>query len=143
MRFPHRYTTLISSLAISMLVVSCGESKVSQCNKLSEVVNKAATEAQEMGKGGGDQLGELEKAATSLDGYASELEGIKITDETLKGFKDRFITMYRDTGTASRSLVAAAKEKNRGAGEKALKDLQAATGQETTLVTEVNAYCKN
>ncbi len=138
MRLSHGYTTALSSIAIGLLAASCGPSKVAQCNNLSEVVNKAATEAQQIGKGGGNQLDDLSKAADSLDGYAQELEAIKISDEKLKEFQGQFVKMYRDTGKASRELVDAAKKKNRAAGEKALKDLQTATGQEATLVTNIN-----
>jgi uncharacterized membrane-anchored protein YhcB (DUF1043 family) len=142
MRLPNSYTTVLSSVAIGLLVASCGPSKVAQCNNLSEVVNKAATEAQQVGKSGGNQLDELSKAADSLDGFATELEAVKISDETLKGFQGQFVKMYRDTGKASRELVEAAKKKDRVAGEKALKELQSVTGQESTLVTNVNKYCK-
>ena len=89
-----------------------------------------------------NQFDELTKAATSLDNYAKELEALEIKDEQLQGFKTRFIKMYKDTGQSSRDLVAAAKKQDRAGVEKSLKDLQAATSQESSLVDEVNKYCR-
>lgn len=142
MRFSHWSGIALSSVAIGLLVASCGPSKVAQCNKLSEVVNKAATEAQQLGKSSSNQLDDLSKAADSLDGFATELEAVKISDEKLKDFQAQFVKMYRDTGKASRALVEAAKKRDSNAGQKALQELQRATGQESDLVRDINNYCK-
>lgn len=142
MRFSHWSGIALSSVAIGLLVASCGPSKVAQCNKLSEVVNKAATEAQQLGKSSSNQLDDLSKAADSLDGFATELEAVKISDEKLKDFQAQFVKMYRDTGKASRALVEAAKKRDSNAGQKALQELRRATGQESDLVRDINNYCK-
>ncbi|MCS6812067.1 MAG: hypothetical protein NZ772_00600 [Cyanobacteria bacterium] len=143
MRFSHWSGIALSSVAIGLLVASCGPSKVAQCNKLSEVVNKAATEAQQLGKSSSNRLDDLNKAADSLDGYATELEAVKISDKKLQDFQARFVKMYRDTGKASRALVEAAKRRDRDAGQKALQELQQATGQESNLVRDINDYCRS
>lgn len=134
---------LLVAVLFSAALTACGENKISQCNKLSNVVNRAAKETQSIGQSNNaDKFAELNKAADSLDSYAKELEGLSLKDETLKGFKDRFVKMYADTSRASRALVAAAKKRDINAGNGALRDLQKATSQEDPLVKEVNDYCR-
>jgi len=145
MRLFRKPAALLSAIVIGFLAVGCGEGKVAhkvaQCNKLSEIVNSAAEEAKKVAQPGGDQLQKLATAADSLDNYAKQLEELELSDEQLQGFKTRFVAMYKDTSTASRSLLDAVKNKDQAGGQKALSDLQAATGQETSLVQEVNSYC--
>ncbi len=144
MKSLHRRAALLSTFtAVSFLVVGCGESKVTQCNKISAVVNRAATETQSIGKSNNpDKIAELSKAANTVDQYAKELEGVQVKDDKLKGLQARFVKMYKDTSKSSRDLVAAAKVKNVPAVKTSLQSLQTATSQETTLVGEFNQYCR-
>jgi len=144
MKSLHRRAALLSTFtAIGFLVVGCGESKVTQCNKISAVVNRAANETQSIGKSNNpDKIAELSKAADTVDQYAKELEGVQVKDDNLRGLKTRFVKMYKDTSKSSRDLVAAAKVKNVPAVKTSLQSLQTATGQETTLVSEFNQYCR-
>lgn len=138
-----RVALISTAMAISVLAVGCGESKVAQCNKISGVVNKAANEAIAAGKSSNpDKMGELEKAATSMNQYAKELEAVQVKDEKLKTLQSRFIKMYQDTGKSGLDLVAAAKKKDIKGVNTSLQSLQAATGQESSLVNEFNQYCR-
>ncbi|MCL6434300.1 MAG: hypothetical protein K6T90_08785 [Leptolyngbyaceae cyanobacterium HOT.MB2.61] len=138
-----RVALVAIATAISVLAASCGESKVTQCNKISNVVNKAAKDAQAASKSNNpDKVGELERAANSLDQYAGELEAVKVKDETLQGLQTRFIKMYRETGKAGKELVEAARKKDNRAITSSLKTLNEATQQESSLVNEFNQYCR-
>jgi hypothetical protein len=141
--FMKRLALTSTAIAISMLTVGCGESKVAQCNKISAIVNKAANEAIAAGKSNNpDKMGELEKAATSMNQYGKDLETVQVKDEKLKNLQSRFIKMYQDTGKSGLDLVAAAKRKDIKGVNSSLQSLQAATGQESTLVNEFNQYCR-
>jgi hypothetical protein len=142
-----RRITFISLIAaISLVAASCGESKVSQCNKLITVVNKAANDARSLGQSSGaDKTAQLDKfsqLADKLDGYTNELNAIDLKDETLKGLRTQFIKMYRGTGASSRELVTAVKAKNSKAANTAVQALQVATAQEPKLVSDANKYCQ-
>jgi uncharacterized membrane-anchored protein YhcB (DUF1043 family) len=140
----HKRVALLSVIAAtSVLTISCSESKVAQCNKVSAVVNKAASETQSIGKSNNpDKMAELSKAANTVDQYAKELEAVQVKDDKLKGLQANFIKMYRDTSKSSRDLVAAAKVKNVPAVKTSLQSLQTATSQESSLVNEFNQYCR-
>lgn len=128
--------------AISVLAVACGESKVSQCNKLIEVANKAVGDVQDVTSSANpEDVNAMIKIADTADQAKSTMETLELNDEKLKGFQQRFVTMYQETSTATRSLVDAVGKQDNQAAETAYNNLQAATDQETPLVNEVNEYC--
>jgi CHASE3 domain sensor protein len=139
----HNRIVLISlALTASFLVASCGESKVSQCRKITAVVNKATSAEQAASRNNNpDKVGELEKAAASFDQYAKELEAVKVKDETLQNLQGRIIKMYQATSKASRDLVEAARKQDPRAVDSSLQSLKEATNRESALANEFNQYC--
>lgn len=138
-----KQATTFSLVAILGLVsTSCGESKAAQCNRLIEVANSAVESVQEVISTSAqeDPNAMLEIAATA-DQATGSMQELDLQDETLQSYQQRFITMYTETSAATRSLVEAVNAKNSTGAEQAYNQLQAATGQENTLVTEVNEYC--
>ena len=145
MHFPTRYFVLLPlTAAISLLTVSCSESKVSQCNKIIKVANEAVTKAKSVTNGGqaSDPKAMLE-AANAMEKASKEMEAINVKDQKLKDYQTGFIKMYRDTSKATRDFVAAFEKKDRPAAETALTNLQQATTPERQLVTDINTYCSN
>lgn len=142
MHFPRRYFVLLPlTAALSLLTVSCSESKVSQCNKIIKIANKAVTEAKSITNGGqtSDPKAML-KAADAMEKASKDMEDIKVSDEKLQDYQNRFVIMYRDTSKATRDFVSAY-GKDRSAAEAALVNLQKATVPEKQLVDEINIYC--
>jgi len=128
---------------VSPLLTGCGESKVSQCNKLIQVANKATMELQGINKGNNpDKVAQLNTIADKLDRHSKDMQGLQIKDEKLQGFQTRFVKLYQQTGTGSREVAAGVKSKNLKAATQALKQMQTGVGQEQALVNEVNQYCQ-
>lgn len=143
MHFPKRDFVLLSlATAISLLTVSCAESKVSQCNKIIQVANKAVSQAKSVTNGGqaSDPKAMLQ-AADAMEKASQEMKNISVKDQKLKDYQAGFINMYRDTSKATRDFVAAFEKKDRPAAETALANLQQATTPEKQLVTDINTYC--
>ncbi|HEY9797328.1 MAG TPA: hypothetical protein V6D30_16915 [Leptolyngbyaceae cyanobacterium] len=143
MHFPKRYFVLLPWAAvISLLTVSCTESKVSQCNKIIQVANTAVSEAKAVTNGGqaSDPKAML-KAADAMEKASQEMKAIEVKDEKLQDYKAGFINMYRDTSKATRDFITAFEKKNRPAAETALTNLQQATVPEKQLVADINTYC--
>jgi uncharacterized membrane protein len=143
---PRRSIALVSAVAIvSTLLASCGESKVSQCNKLIGLANQATDEIKGLQQGGGDSADEkkkqLEKIANSLDSYTKKAEGLSIQDEQLKAFQKQLITLYQQTRDNSRDLLTAVNTKDAKATNAALSKLIQGGGTEQTLIRSVNTYC--
>jgi len=143
MHFPTRYFVLLTlSAAISLLTISCSESKVSQCNKIIKVANEAVSKAKSVTKD--DQANDAKamiKAADAMEKASQEMKAIDVKDAKLKDYQAGFISMYRDTSKATRDYVVAFEKKNRPAAEAALTNLQQATTPEKQLVGDINKYC--
>ena len=143
MHFPARYFVLVPLTAtISLLTVSCSESKVSQCNKIIKVANEAVSQAKTVTNGGqaSDPKAMLQ-AADAMEKASKAMEAINVKDAKLKDYQTGFIKMYRDTSKATREFVGAFEKKNRPAAETALTNLQQATTPEKQLVADINTYC--
>lgn len=133
---------LVGAIAASSSVATAS-TKVAECNKISAIVNKAATEAQSLGKSNNpDKIGTLEKASQSMTKYANQLDAVRINNQRLQSLKSRFVKMYRDTATSSMNLVTAARAQDQPGMSTSLAALQDATRQEKPLVAEFNKYCR-
>lgn len=143
MHFPTRYFVLLPlSAAISLLTVSCSESKISQCNKIIKVANEAVSKAKSVTNGGqANDPKAMLKAADAMEKASQEMKAIEVKDAKLKDYQTGFISMYRDTSKATRDFVGAFEKKNRPAAEAALTNLQQATTPEKQLVGDINKYC--
>lgn len=144
MQFPRRYFVLLPlTAALSVLIVSCSESKVSQCNKIIKVANQAADEAKAITNGGKESDPKaMLKAADALEKASQDMKSIKVNDEKLRDYQGRFFIMYRDTSKSTRDFITAFQKKDRSAAEAAVVKLQKATALETPLVQEINKYCQ-
>jgi hypothetical protein len=117
----HRYSALTAfGLVIATFITGCGESKVTQCNKLADIINKGEPTlnkvANEMGNlGKGKQPSNLKevkeqalkgvalfnKAASEMDGLTQQIKAVKLEDEKLLGFQKRYT---QSLGEASQSI---------------------------------------
>jgi len=120
------------ALVISTVASGCGESRISQCNKLINIANKS--KSINVAK----DPAVLNQVSDSLDRIKTELQAVKLGDEKLKAFQARFISMYDET---SKAIREASKSKDRVTFEQASKNLQAVANKEAPLVNEVNKYC--
>jgi predicted Fe-Mo cluster-binding NifX family protein len=128
--------------ALGVIVTSCGASKVAQCNELIDVANRAVEDVQAIASTAQpDDVNSMIQIAETAERAQTEMEALELSDEQLQGFQQRFITMYSQTSSSTRELVNAFNAQDNAAAETAYQDLQTATGQETSLVNEVNAYC--
>lgn len=129
-------------VSISALAIGCSESKVAQCNKLIDVANQAVAEMESVTQSSSPQDVEaMEQIANTADQAKAAMEALSLSDQQLRDYQTRFVTMYGDTSEATRELVAAAGEQNPEAAQQAFDSLQEATNREEPLVTEVNTYC--
>ena len=140
------------AVAVAIALVGC-ESQVAQCNKLNEVVNQGQTISHNIQ---GTDAATMEKLSTDLQGLAEEIQAVELGDETLVGYRDRFVKIYQDLGGAAQQVGGALASLNdikpNEEGVQKAKELQAdveeaskvgdqAAKDEDSLVKEVNNYC--
>lgn len=122
-----RRTTVSLAVILSMGLFGCGESKVSQCNRLAEMVNQTETFMQQfetemqtfsVNAANVKSLEDIKTAATqyteavdkvvdNLDGLAGELEATELSDETLTRFRNEYIGVMRGFSTALQQASSA------------------------------------
>ncbi len=119
MRRPRSWA-VSATAAIALMVAGCGESKVSQCNRLAEVVNQTQTFMQEFeseiaefssNASQVESLDDIKTAATqyitavdkvvvNLDGLITDLETTELNDEQLVTYRDGYIEVVRGFSAA-------------------------------------------
>lgn len=102
-------------IAIAFTLAGCGESKVTQCNRLAEVVNQTQgfmqefeTEIQSFSNNAasvqnlddiktaaGQYTSAVDKVVVNLDGLVTDLEETDLSDETLVQFRDQYATVVQ------------------------------------------------
>lgn len=140
--FTKRFNRISGLILLVVLITSCSESKVAQCNRLIEIANQAVSGVKAVSETPKpDSIESMNKIADIANTAKSQMEGLQLGDDQLKDFQTQFVTMYTETNQATRDLVTAADAKNADAAKKAFSALQTATAKEAPLVNSVNAYC--
>ncbi|HEY9691916.1 MAG TPA: hypothetical protein V6D15_06910 [Oculatellaceae cyanobacterium] len=144
MPLQRHYTVLFTTtIAITLLIVSCSGSKVSQCEKITNVTNKAASEAKAFTDGGKAKNPDaMLKVADTMDRAAKEMAAINVSDSKLKDYQTGLIKMYRDTSKSTREFVAAFQKKERTAVKSTLNQLKQAIAPEPILLNGLKTYCQ-
>lgn len=122
-----RPLSIVAGTAIALTLAGCGESKVSQCNRLAEVVNQtqgfmqefeaeiqsfsnnaAAVETLDDIKAAATQYTEaVDKVVDNLDGLATTLDETELSDETLVEFRDQYTVVVNGFSTALQEASSA------------------------------------
>jgi hypothetical protein len=145
-----KYTLYASIAAIGLLVTSCSESRLSQCRKLIDVANQVVTDVQTVAQNAStstadtttaDSVEVINRVADAANSARVNMEGLSLNDTQLQDFQNRYANMYTEIYDSTREMLAASEARDREAGRQAYDAFQAATNQETTLVSEINEYC--
>lgn len=129
----NRYVVLC--FTASFLLYGCGESRISQCNKIVSVANKAKELAVPK------EVAGLATSAEEIEKIRVEVQAIAVQDPKLKELQADIIGMYGDVSVAMQAQVKATEAKDANALKKAKEDLDAAVSRESTVVEAVNALC--
>ncbi|MGH1397440.1 MAG: hypothetical protein ACRAVC_25890 [Trichormus sp.] len=138
-----RTATLSLVGAIALLFAGCSESKVAQCNKIIKVANQAATLSQQFGKDpkSGKGFQALTELATKIGEISTQMKVVEVKDEKLKGFQERFLTLYQDISKGLNDTAVAIDKKNIRDTNLFLVNLRKSSAEESTIVREINSYC--
>ena len=135
----HFAVLAIATMGTSLATASCGMGRIQQCNKLIEKVNAAGTAVSKAGGGGkGNEMGDMAK---SIDAAKTEIQGVQLEDAKLKGFQGDYVKMLDKISAAAKSMQAASGKNDMAAMQASLKDIQSASEDEKTIVTNINTYC--
>lgn len=121
----------------------CGPSKVSECNRLVEVVNTGVASLDQGMKATSDPTGvaDLRSMADAMEKAATDAEKIELSIEQLQKFSKSYQKMARDVAAAARDMAKAVDAKDTAKMTAAQSAMEAAVKTEDPLVDDINKYC--
>jgi len=122
------------ALTIGLVLNGCGESKISQCNKVVTSANKITLTAPSDIKG-------FTAFAENIDQTRTEVQAIAVQDSKLKELQTKLLGVYGDASQALKGQVKASEAKDANAMTKAKQDLEIASTKESEVVEQINALC--
>ncbi|BAZ14478.1 hypothetical protein NIES4071_63220 [Calothrix sp. NIES-4071] len=138
---------------MALLLGSCSDSKVAQCERFIKQVNEGTAL---IDKSKGAQVTTSLKLAKELKDVTTKIRDLNLSDEKLKEYQSKFVktfeTLSKNVETAGKALGAAKKaeastagratiQKARGDIDTALKNAADAAAEFDSSVSELNQYC--
>jgi hypothetical protein len=136
---------LIPSAVAMFLSLAACDTKVSQCNKLIDVVNKHTTTL----SSSIEKLADVQNNPTVADDFAKvvktandEIAALSFSDEKISGFAKDYQNLLAEADKVGKSMADAAKTANVDTLNKAVADADKLVKMEETIVNNVNGYCQ-
>lgn len=133
----------LGGLAIALLVAGCSESKLAQCNRLSQVVNGTVAEVQAVVQANSQPNDKAFSAvADRFEQGKAAVSAVEISDAQLNDYKGQLLNLYDQIIAAARKVSTALQQENFDAARAAHQEFLTAANQESPLVDQVNTYCQ-
>jgi DNA repair ATPase RecN len=137
-----KYVSLaLVATSLSVLAVACGESKVAQCNKFSEIANKGQSIF--AGKSAPKNASDIGQIADQMDKLKGELDGLKFSDEKLQSFQKQYSELFSGLVTDMRGLAKAFETKNMAELQKISKNMSQVAPKGAAIDVEFKKYCSS
>ncbi len=151
-----RKYTLIApfTLSLALLITSCGESKISQCQRLIKLVNEGTSLIEDQK---GSQVTTSLTLSKDLQTVTKSIQTLQLSDPELQQYQTSFAKIFDNLsqaiGKASRALGATKNAKASNAGRKKIQDARQdiesvlttaakTAGKESdTFGNQLNKYC--
>jgi hypothetical protein len=148
-----KYIIVFVSISTSLLLASCNDSKVAQCERLIKQTKEGTALLQ---KNKGTQVTTSLQLARNLEDVTKKIRDFNFGDEKLQGFQSKFVNIFENlsqninkAGTAlgaakAAKATAAGREtiqKARGDIDSSLKAAGDSAKQLDGSITELNEYC--
>lgn len=135
---------LLLGAGLLTLASGCGQSKISECNALIEVINKGVQSLEKGQKAGADPTGvaDLKAMAEAMDKVAADAAAVKLTIPELQKFSNDYQGMAKEVAKAARDMAGAAEAKEPDKINAAQTSMEKAVKQEDPLVDGINKFCQ-
>jgi hypothetical protein len=144
MRYQVTMAALVAGAGALALASGCGQSKITECNALIEVINKGVQSLEKGQKASSDPSGvnDLKAMADAMDKVAVDAAGVKLTTPELQKYSTDYQNMAKEVGKAARDMAAAAEAKDPDKITAAQASMEKAVKQEDPLVDSINKFCQ-
>lgn len=135
-------SSTLSSLTvlINLFLISCAETKISQCQKIILLTQKMAEESESY-----RQTTDIKKVLQVADLFeetSQQMKQLQIEDEQLEEYQKGFADIYQGNADTTRQFVAALNNKDIDTAKLMQQQVQQLGKKEQDLGTEMNTYCQ-
>ncbi|MDJ0660726.1 MAG: hypothetical protein QNJ42_14745 [Crocosphaera sp.] len=135
------YSTLsVVTVFINLLLISCAETKISQCQKIILLTQKMAEESESYRQT--EDIKKVLQVADIFEETSQQMKQLKIEDEKLQEYQLGFADVYQGNADTTRQFVAALNDKDIDTAKLIQQRVQQLGKQEQKLGTEMNTYCQ-
>ncbi|MCS6959044.1 MAG: hypothetical protein RMK91_03240 [Pseudanabaenaceae cyanobacterium SKYGB_i_bin29] len=132
-----RLLSLLLFVIMVISIVSCGETRVSQCNRLNQVVNKiSALPAPKDGQG-------WIQLASQMEAIGAELRGLKLQDPVLVDGQQKLVALTTEAARSAAELGRAIQTQNNSARNQAIAKIEQLRQKEAPIVNAINQHCSS
>jgi hypothetical protein len=140
MIFSRYLSSILLIFSLVFLIISCGESKTAQCQKIIAVTRKIAEQSAESRQT--KEVEQVLKMADNFDESAKTMNNLTIADAQLAKYQKGYGEIYQANADITRKFIAALKQKDIVAARLLQKQVQDTGDREKTLRAEINSYCQ-
>ncbi|MGB5596812.1 MAG: hypothetical protein WBM32_07160 [Crocosphaera sp.] len=138
-KYPYLTLSLFTLLS-NLFLISCAETKISQCQKIIIMTQKMAEESESY-----RQTTDIKKVLQVADIFeetAQQMKELKIEDEQLIEYQIGFADIYQGNADTTRQFVAALNDKDINTAKLMQQQVQQLGKKEQDLGTDMNTYCQ-
>jgi hypothetical protein len=135
---PAFYSVLV---VISLILSSCSQGKVAQCQNIIAVTKKMEEISQKSRQT--QKLDEVLKVADAFEASSESLKQLKLPDGKLAAYQAKLAEIYSGNAKATRQFVSAFEKRDIPGVTLAKQEVQILGEQERQLVAEINQYCQH
>lgn len=132
-----RVLSLLLFVIMVVAIVSCSETKVSQCNRMNRVVNKISALPTPKDAQGWLQL------SSQISAIGAELRGITLQDPVLVKSQQKLVELTKEASRSAQDLGQALQTQNNNDRNQAIIRIEQLLKQEEPIINEINQYCSN
>lgn len=133
--FIFRRLSIAIAVCITLSLYGCGESRITQCNKLNKVANQTKNITPPK------SAKEFDLVANDIANISEEMQVLKLEDPKLKDFRSQLASIYSESAQAAKEIGKAFSEKKQAEIARITKETKAIGDREGKLIGEINQYC--
>jgi hypothetical protein len=130
-------------ISLSLLTVSCSQSKIAQCQKITQVTIETTNNTNQLSNNLKTQdPQQVLKVADAFEKAAQNMKNLSIEDRQLKEYQSGFAIIYWGWSDATRNFIKNYRPNNVENLKQAKQRLDAVADKQRELVKGMNTYCQ-
>lgn len=128
-------------ILVNLLLMSCAETKVSQCQKIILLTQKMAEESESYRQT--EDIKKVLQVADLFEETSQQMKQLTIEDETLQEYQSGFADVYQGNADTTRQFVAALNDKDIDTAKMMQQQVQQLGKKEQELGAKMQGYCQD